>query len=72
MKAILYQTYGSPDVIQLKEAEKPMPKDNEVLVKVHATSLNASDYEFLTGSPAYIRMWGLFKPKSNILGSDIY
>lgn len=71
MKAIVYDNYGPPKVLQLKEIEKPKPKDDEVLVKVHSVSLNSSDWEFLTGSPAYVRMWGLFKPKYKILGSDI-
>lgn len=71
MKAVVYEKYGSPDVLELKEVEKPRPKDDEVLVKLHATSLNASDWEFLTATPAYVRSWGLFKPTSKILGSDI-
>ena len=71
MKAIVYKNYGSPEVLQLVEVEKPIPKADEVLVKVHAVSLNASDHEMLTANPSYIRMWGLFKPKFNILGSDV-
>jgi len=71
MKAIVYTKYGSPDVLQLKEVEKPTPKDDEVLIKVYAASANASDWEFLRGSPIYIRIWGLLKPKYKILGSDI-
>jgi NADPH:quinone reductase-like Zn-dependent oxidoreductase len=71
MKAIVYIKYGSPEVLELKEVEKPVPKDNEVLIKVQAVSVNASDWEFLRGSPLYTRMWGLFKPKYRILGSDI-
>ncbi len=71
MKAIVFTEYGPLDVLQLKEVEKPTPKDNEVLIKVHAVSINSSDWEFLTGKPLYIRMWGLLKPKYNILGSDI-
>ena len=71
MKAIEYTEYGSPDVLKLNEIEKPVPKDNEVLIKVYATSVNASDCEFLKGSPVYTRMWGLFKPRIKILGSDI-
>ena len=49
MKAIVYTKYGSPDVLQLKEVAKPFPKEDEVLVKVHATSLNAADFETLRG-----------------------
>ncbi len=71
MKAIVYTEYGPPDVLQLQEVEKPTPGDNEVLIKVHAASVNASDCEFLTGTPLYTRIWGLFKPKYTILGSDI-
>jgi NADPH:quinone reductase-like Zn-dependent oxidoreductase len=71
MKAVVYQKYGSPDVLELKEVEKPTPKDNEVLIKVHAVSVNASDGEFLRGLPLYTRIWGLLKPKYKILGSDI-
>ena len=71
MKAIVYTKYGHPKVLQLKEIEKPVPKDNEVLVKVYAVSINASDWEILRGKPLYTRMYGLFKPKYNILGSDI-
>ena len=71
MKAIVYTEYGLPDVLALKEVEKPAPRDNEVLIKVHAVSVNASDWEFRRGTPLYIRMWGLLKPKYKILGSDI-
>lgn len=71
MKAFVYSEYGNTEVLQFKEVEKPEPKDNEVLVKIHAASINASDNEFLTGSPLYIRGWGLTKPGFNILGSDI-
>jgi len=71
MKAIVYEKYGLPEVLQLKEVEKPSPKDDEVLIKVKAASVNSSDWEFLTGKPVYVRMWGLLKPKYKILGSDI-
>jgi NADPH:quinone reductase-like Zn-dependent oxidoreductase len=70
MKAIVYAEYGSPDVLQLKEVEKPTPKDNEVLVKVLAASLNAADFEMLRGTWS-ARFGGLLKPRHKILGSDI-
>ena len=70
MKAIVYSKYGSPDVLELKEVEKPTPKDNEVLVKVLAASLNAPDLDYLRGR-FFARFQGLFKPKYKILGSDI-
>ncbi len=71
MKAIVYTKYGSPDVLESKEIEKPMPKDDEVLIKVHAVSVNRSDWEGLTGKPLYARIGGLLKPRHPILGSDI-
>ena len=71
MKAIVYREYGSPDVLALKEVDQPVPEDGEVLVRVRAVSANASDVEFLRGSPLYTRMWGLFKPGLPVLGSDI-
>lgn len=71
MKAILYHKYGSPDVLQLKEVEKPTPADDELLIKVHAVSVNRSDWEGLIGKPLYARMGGLRRPSSKILGSDV-
>jgi len=72
MKAIVCTKYGSPDVLELKEVEKPIPKDNEALVKVHATSLNATDFEYLRGVfIARLVYKGLLKPKKTILGTDI-
>lgn len=71
MKAIVYTRYGSPDVLHLKEVEKPSPEDDEILVKVHAVSVNRSDWEALTGKPLYARFGGLLKPGSPILGSDV-
>ncbi|TKJ25831.1 MAG: alcohol dehydrogenase [Promethearchaeota archaeon Loki_b31] len=70
MKAIVCTKYGPPDVLQLKEVDKPTPKDNEVLVKVHAASLNAADLDYLRGRPM-VRIGGLRKPRYKILGSDI-
>ncbi|MBE9484816.1 MAG: zinc-binding alcohol dehydrogenase family protein [Bacteroidetes bacterium] len=58
MKAMVYYKYGSPDVLQLKEVEKPTPKDNEVLVKVHAASVNYSDWAFVRGEPFMVRLMG--------------
>jgi NADPH:quinone reductase-like Zn-dependent oxidoreductase len=57
--------------VELEEIEKPSPGDDEVLIQVHAVSLNSSDWESLTGTPAYVRIWGLFRPKYRVLGSDI-
>jgi NADPH:quinone reductase-like Zn-dependent oxidoreductase len=71
MQAIVYTRYGSPDVLQLKEVAKPTPTDDEVLIKVHAVSVNRSDWEGLIGKPLYARIGGLFKPRRQILGSDI-
>ncbi|NVM17614.1 MAG: NAD(P)-dependent alcohol dehydrogenase [Candidatus Lokiarchaeota archaeon] len=70
MKAIVYTKYGPPDVLQLKEVEKPAPKDNEVLIEIHAASLNAPDLDYLRGR-FFARFMGLLKPKFKILGSDI-
>ena len=56
MKAIVYTEYGSPDVLQLREVEKPAPKDNEVLVKVEATSVNAADWHLLTADIFLVRL----------------
>jgi NADPH:quinone reductase-like Zn-dependent oxidoreductase len=53
MQAIVRYQYGSPDVLKLEQVEKPTPKDNEVLIKVHAVSVNGSDWEGLRGKPLY-------------------
>ncbi len=72
MKAIVYTHYGSPDVLQLKELEKPAPKEDEVLVKVLAASANAYDWHFLSADIFLIRLVaGLFKPKNPRLGADM-
>ncbi|MDB5232719.1 MAG: NADPH:quinone reductase [Chitinophagaceae bacterium] len=71
MKAIIYTKYGGPEVLQLKEIEKPFPKDDEVLIKVHAVSINDWDMGLLHGDFINRILNGFFKPKKKILGSDI-
>ena len=71
MKAIVCSKYGPPDVLQLKEIERPTPTNDEVMIKVQAVSVNRSDWEGLTGTPLYARMGGLLRPRHQILGSDI-
>ena len=56
MKAIVYTKYGSPDVLQLKEVDKPAPKENEVLVKIHAAAITAGDLIFVKGEPFLARL----------------
>lgn len=71
MKAIVYHTYGSPDVLRLEEVEKPTPKDNEVLIRVYATTVTATDCTFRQGKPLISRLYtGLVKPKHTILGDE--
>ena len=70
MKAIVYTEYGSPDVLKLKEVEKPAPKDDEVLIKVHAVSVNAGDLETMRG--AWVaRFEGPLRPRHQIPGTDV-
>jgi NADPH:quinone reductase-like Zn-dependent oxidoreductase len=72
MQAMVYTRYGPPDVLHLAEVATPVPKDNEVLVKVHAASVNAWDWDLVTGKPLVYRLlFGLRKPKHPIIGSDI-
>lgn len=71
MKAIIFTQYGSPDVLELKDIEKPTPADNEVLIKVHAASANPLDWHLMRGEPFIARLeGGLRKPKHNQLGAD--
>ncbi len=73
MQAIVYKKYGSTSVLALKEVAAPIPKDNEVLIKIHATSVNSWDWDLLRGSPFVVRLagGGLTKPRKPILGCDI-
>jgi len=71
LKAITYKRYGSPDVLELKEVEKPTPKDEEVLVKIIAASINVEDLDFLRGRGFSVRFVGPLKPKYKILGFDL-
>lgn len=73
MKTITQTKYGPPDVLQLKEVAKPMPKDGEVLVEVMAASINYSDWVYVRGKPFVARLMGsgMLKPKNILLGADI-
>jgi NADPH:quinone reductase-like Zn-dependent oxidoreductase len=71
LKALVYTEYGGPEVLQVKEIEKPSPKDDEVLIKVHAVSVNDWDWGLLHGDFINRLLNGLLKPKKKILGSDI-
>ncbi len=71
MKAIVYTKYGPPDVLQLKEVEKPTPEDNEVLIKIFATTVNRTDCATIRAIPFFARlMTGLFKPKKQTPGTE--
>ena len=73
MKAIVCTKYGSPDVLQLQEVEKPTPKDDEVLIKIHAASINSRDWRMMRANPFFIRLvpGGFLQPKNKILGADV-
>jgi NADPH:quinone reductase-like Zn-dependent oxidoreductase len=72
MKAFVFTKYGPPDVLKLREVETPTPKDDEVLIKVHAASVNDWDWCLVRGKPFFIRLLcGLLKPKITIPGVDI-
>jgi NADPH:quinone reductase-like Zn-dependent oxidoreductase len=71
VKAVVYDRYGSAEVLRVEDVPVPSPEAGQVLVKVAATSVNLSDWECLRGSPAYVRMGGLLSPARRTLGSDI-
>lgn len=72
MRAVEYRKYGAPDVLQLIEAEKPTPKENELLIKIHATTVTATECTFRRGEPLMARLFtGLFKPRITRLGEEL-
>jgi NADPH:quinone reductase-like Zn-dependent oxidoreductase len=73
MKAAIYTRYGSPDVVQMADVEKPVPKDDEVLIRVRAAAVNPYDWHFIRGEPYAVRIaaGGLRKPKDSRLGADV-
>ena len=72
MKAAVYSRYGGPEVVTIQEVEKPVPKDNEVLIRVHATTVNSGDVRLRKADPFLVRLFfGLFKPRIGVLGVDI-
>ena len=72
MKAIVRYKYGTPDVLELKEVDKPVARDDELLVKVHAASVNAADWFGLTGLPYIVRpAFGTIRPRHKIPGQDL-
>jgi NADPH:quinone reductase-like Zn-dependent oxidoreductase len=73
MKAIVCTKYGSPDVLQLQEVAKPAPQDEEVLIKIHAASINSRDWRFMRANPFFMRLvpGGFLQPQNKILGADV-
>jgi len=71
LKAITYHRYGSPDVLEFQEVDEPVVKDDEVLVRVRAASVNPRDWHFMRGLPYVMRPLGLRRPKDGVPGSDV-
>ena len=71
MKAIVYTKYGSPDVLKLEEVEKPTPKDHEVLIRVYATTVTATECTFRKGGPSTRLFTGLIRPRITTLGEEL-
>jgi NADPH:quinone reductase-like Zn-dependent oxidoreductase len=74
MKAAVYTRYGAPDVVQIKDVEAPVPKDDDVLIRVRAASVNPADWHLMEGRPSFVRLlfgFGLLKPKDTRLGRDV-
>lgn len=72
MRAVTYERYGPPEeVLELRDVPVPVPTDDQVLIRVRAVSVNASDWETLRGKPLYARVGGLRRPKNHVLGSDV-
>jgi NADPH:quinone reductase-like Zn-dependent oxidoreductase len=72
MQAVIYRRYGSPDVLEYEEVDRPVPVPGEVLIQVRAASVNPYDWHFLRGTPSFIRLFtGLRRPKSPYLGADV-
>jgi NADPH:quinone reductase-like Zn-dependent oxidoreductase len=72
MRAVVYHGYGPPDVLQIEEVAQPVPRDDEVLIRVHATSVNRTDCGFRRPEPFIVRFFsGLLRPKRPILGTEV-
>src|SRR5687767_14461455 len=72
MKAATYTSYGPPDVVRITDVEKPVPKDDEVLIKVRAASVNPLDWRLMRGEPRLLRLFfGLRKPRTGRPGVDV-
>ena len=72
MRAIIRKRYGSPDVVEVAEIDKPVPHPDQVLIKVRAASINTADLDYLTGNPPIARVaFGLVRPRTTVMGCDL-